>query len=291
MYGFYIFHAQTGKNKAILYLEKPVLNMFHWFFNIFLHIYLFCCFNQYSVTNHDFKLSFQLTVLIKENRDCAADGYILYQADSYMLPSSFNDGQTRYGKSHSVSLSEIDPGRHVEITMKYIDTKIVIRLVGNYLTFLIRMPEQLLPMNSTNKNLELCVRGCPKSEIIDFKKVLALKEKQVSDSDVNMSRQEAEDLCRSANLVDFYFDSCVFDLLTTGNDTFRFSAISALQDVRKSDPDFQKNSENRTRLTIYDKMYRDVGNSAQSVKTNYLNLSTLFALILVSFFNWFASRT
>lgn len=234
----------------------------------------------------------KLTVLIKGNRDCASDSYILYQADSYMLPGSFNDGQTKYGKSHSVSLVEIDPGRHVEITMKYIDTKIVIRLVGNYLTFLIRMPEQLLPVNSTNKNnLELCVRGCPKSEIIDYKKFLALKEKQVSESDVNMSRQEAEDLCRSANLVDFYFDSCVFDLLTTGNDTFIYSALSALQDVLKSDPDFQRNSENRTKLTIYDKMYRDVGNSAPCVKTSYLNLLTVFALILVSFFNLYSCRT
>ncbi|XP_053405751.1 repulsive guidance molecule A-like isoform X2 [Mercenaria mercenaria] len=230
----------------------------------------------------------KLTVLIKENRDCASNGYILYQADSYMLPSSFNDGQTKYGKSHSVSLVEIDPGRHVEITMKYIDTRIVIRLVGNYLTFLIRMPEQLLPVNSTNKNnIELCVRGCPKSEIIDYKKFLALKEKQVSDSDVNMSRKEAEELCRSANLVDFYFDSCVFDLLTTGNDTFRYSALSALQDVLKSDPDFHKNSENRTKLTIYDEMYA----GAQSVRTSYLNLLTVFVLTLVSIFNSHLNRT
>lgn len=231
--------------------------------------------------------SFQLTVLIKENRDCASHGYILYQADSYVLPSAFVDGQTKYGKSHSVSLVEVDPGRHVEITMKYIDTKIIIRLVGNYLTFLIRMPEQLLPVNSTNKNkLELCVRGCPKSEIIDYKKFLALKEKQVSESDVNMSRQEAEELCRSANLVDFYFDSCVFDLLTTGNDTFRYSALSALQDVLKSDPDFHKNSENRTQLTVYDEMYRD---SAQSVRT--LNLLTVFLLTLVSLFTSHMVRT
>lgn len=231
----------------------------------------------------------KLTVLIKENRDCASDGYIMYQAESYMLPSAFTDGQTRYGKSHSVSLVEKDPGRHVEIIMKYIDTKIVIRLVGNYLTFLIRMPEQLLQVNSTNKNnIQLCVRGCPKSEIIDYKRFLASKEKQVSESDVNMSRQEAEELCRSANLVDFYFDSCVFDLLTTGNDTFRYSALSALQDALKSDPDFHKTSENRTKLTIYDDMYRS---SVQSVRTSSLDLLTVFLLTLVSLFSSYFGRT
>lgn len=223
----------------------------------------------------------KLTVLIKRNQDCASEGYILYQANSYLLPSTFDDGQIHYGKSHSVSLVEIEPGKHVEITLKYIDTKIVIRLAGEYLTFSIQMPEELLPVNSTSKNnLELCVRGCPKSEIIDYKKYLALKEKEISENDVNMSRKDAEELCRSAKLVDFYFDSCVFDLLSTGNVTFRLAALSALQDVLKFDPDFHKNGENRTSLQIYDNMY----GAGQSFRTNsYLNLVTLLLLTVVSY--------
>lgn len=186
-----------------------------------------------------FTFYLQLTVLIKKNRDCASTGYILYQANSHLLPSTFEDGETKYGKSHSVSLTEIDPGKHVEIVLKYIDTTIVIHLVGNYLTFAIRIPEELLPGNSTNTNsLELCVRGCPSREIIDYQKFLALKEDEVQERNVNMTRKYAAELCRSANLVDFYFDSCVFDLLTTGNETFKLSARSALQDVLKLHPDF-----------------------------------------------------
>lgn len=228
-------------------------------------------------------------MLVKKNRNCASDGYILYQANSFLLPSSFDDGQTIYGKSHSVSLVEIDPGKHVEITLKYIDTKIVIRLVGNYLTFSIKMPEELLSVNSTRKNnLELCVRGCPKSELIDYQKFLALKEKEISASDVNMSRKDAEEMCRSANLVDFYFDSCVFDLLTTGNDTFRFSALSALQDVLRLDPDFHKNGQNRTSLQIYDEMY----GGAQSGRTNsYINVLTIIILTIVACFTSNMDRT
>ncbi|KAL4227909.1 hypothetical protein ACF0H5_013348 [Mactra antiquata] len=216
----------------------------------------------------------KLTVLIKKNGDCASTGYILYQANSHALPSMFEDGQTKYGKAHSVSLNEIDPGKHVEIVLKYIDTKIVIHLVGNYLTFSIRIPEELVPSNSTNSNsLELCVRGCPSREIIDYQKFLAFKEEQVQERDVNMSRKDAEELCRSAKLVDFYFDSCVFDLLITGNETFKMSAWSALQDVLKLDSEFVV--KNRTSLQIYDDMY---GSASRTLTSSHLVLVLLLTI-------------
>ena len=37
----------------------------------------------------------------------------------------------------------------------------------------------------------------------------------------NMSRDFAIDVCKRANLTDFYYDSCVFDLMSTGDSTFR----------------------------------------------------------------------
>jgi len=175
----------------------------------------------------------------------------MYQAGLGYLPSTFEDGQTRYGKSHSVKLTEVDPGKHVEITLKYIDTKILLRLVGSYLTFSISMPIEILNSTSDSAVLELCTKGCPKSEIIDYQKFLSMREKEISETSVNMSRAEATRLCRSANLVDFYLDSCVFDLLTTGNETFKLSAYAALQDVLKLDPDFYKTQQNRTTLDIY----------------------------------------
>lgn len=36
--------------------------------------------------------------------------------------------------------------------------------------------------------------------------------------------------------MDFYFDSCVFDLMATGDENFTLSAIIALQDELRLDP-------------------------------------------------------
>lgn len=204
----------------------------------------------------------------------------MYQANSELLPSTFDDGQTRYGKSHSVKLEEVDPGKHIEITLKYIDTRIVIRLVGSYLTFAISMPAEFLNLTTDSNVLELCTKGCPQNEVIDYKRYLAYKQQEVNGKGVNITRDEALEMCRRAGLVDFYLDSCVFDLLATGNDTFRFSAYAALQDVRKLDPNFSKTQENRTSLDVYDKMYNG-GNSAVRTK-GYLNLCTVLVLVSVT---------
>lgn len=214
-------------------------------------------------------------MLIKRNTICTAtDKYITYQAESGVLPSTFDDGQTTYGKSHSVKLIEVEPGKHIEIKIKYIDTKILVRQVGSYLTFAITMPEELT--NSSGKNgLELCVRGCPKSEIIDYQSFLNLKKKEIKHT--VMSRKEAEKLCLESNLMDFYLDSCVFDLMTTGNENFTVSAYSALQDVLKLDPDYRKTQENRTTLTIY-----DVPDGASSYRTNYVDLVRILIVTVIT---------
>lgn len=221
-------------------------------------------------------------MVIKANPECASDRYILYQASSELLPNVFEGGLSRYGKAHSVKLEEIDAGKHVEISIKYIDTKIVIRLVGSYLTFLISMPAEFVNSTSDSSVIELCTKGCPKSEIIDYQRYLAYKKKdRSSNNSVNMTREEALALCRSANLVDFYLDSCVFDLLTTGNETFKYAAQLALQDVLKLDPNFSKTQENRTTLHVHDKYL--LQNSGNSVRTSgYLNLSTFLVLVSIT---------
>ncbi|XP_052793338.1 repulsive guidance molecule A-like isoform X2 [Mya arenaria] len=217
----------------------------------------------------------KLTVIIKKNENCASSKYIMYQADSEQLPGTFEDGMTSYGKSHSVKLVEMDPGKHVEITLKYIDTKILIRLVGSYLTFSISMPEEILNSTFNSAVLELCTKGCPKSEIIDYQKFLSSKEMEISNTNVNMTRKDAVQLCRSANLVDFYLDSCVFDLLTTGNETFKLSAYAALQDVLKLDPDFYKTQQNRTTIDIY--------SPSSGIRCTISFFSVLLVLMLTTF--------
>ena len=104
-------------------------------------------------------------MLIKKNIICTSEKYITYQADEHSLPSTFDDGKTNY--KHSIEIEVKEPDEHVIIRLKHIDTQIVVRRVSSYLTFAIQMPEDLL--NSTeNTNLQLCVQGCPSSELIDY---------------------------------------------------------------------------------------------------------------------------
>ena len=223
-----------------------------------------------------------MTVLIKKNEDCASRRYLTYQAqsDSAILPNTFEDGQRYYGASRSVELKEVDPGKHIEIYIKYINTTILVRHIGSYLSFAISMPEELL--NSTEQSaLELCVRGCPRSELINYQEYLALKEKSTFGGEIVMPRVEAEKVCRNSGLVDFYFDSCVFDLMTTGDKNFTLAAVASFQDILRLSPEESKTWKNRTSLEEYDMLYSGSTSlrTSNSVSFRILTL-TLIACIL-----------
>lgn len=162
---------------------------------------------------------------------------------------------------------QVEPNRHVELHVHYINTTIVVRQIGRYFTFAIRMPRQLVNGSAggeggvraaRHSEPELCVKGCPASERIDYKTYLAERrdtvtriQSQASGLHVTMTRLEAEDTCRDSGLVDFYFDSCVFDLMATGDRNFTLAALSALRDVMKLDSSAAHFS-NRTSLRVYD---------------------------------------
>ena len=218
-------------------------------------------------------------MLIKKNEVCASRRYLTYQAQSgeSILPSTFDDGRTYYGASRSVELIEKDPGKHVEIHIKYINTTILVRHIGSYLSFAISMPEEFLN-SSTKSELELCVRGCPRSELINYQKYLALKKKSVLGGEIVMPRKDAEDVCRNSGLVDFYFDSCVFDLMTTGDKNFTLAAVASYKDILRLSPETSKTETNRTSLDVYDRIY---GNSATSVRTNFAESFRILTLTLI----------
>ncbi|ESP05563.1 hypothetical protein LOTGIDRAFT_83132, partial [Lottia gigantea] len=177
----------------------------------------------------------KLTVVIKKNARCASDNFVMYQAQTDDLPGSFYDGHTFYGKHKSVELLEIEEGKHVEINIRYIATTIVVRQIGRYFTFAIKMPEEIVNNSHSATSNGLCYRGCPLSERINYQEFLASKQDIVDNlsensANIQMLRKDAELICREANVVDFYFDSCVFDLMTTGDQNFTLAALSALQD-------------------------------------------------------------
>lgn len=205
---------------------------------------------------------FQLTVIVKSHAECGSDQYHTYQAQTDSLPGAFEDGNTSYGPHGGVQLLELEPNRHVEIRVHYIATTIIVRQIGRYFTFAIHIPQQVLNTSRTRGELELCSKGCPPSEQIDYKQYLAERRERVTriqsaaegGPELTMTRYEAEDVCRNSGLVDFYFDSCVFDLMATGDRNFTLAALSALKDVLRLDPTMALLA-NRTSLDPYDHLF------------------------------------
>lgn len=139
------------------------------------------------------------------------------------------------------------------------------------------MPEELL--NSTDQSaLELCVQGCPRRELINYQEYLALREKSSFGGEIVMPREEAEKVCRSSGLVDFYFDSCVFDLMTTGDKNFTLAAVTSFQDIIRMSPEESKKQTNRTSLEEYDKLY---SSGERSLRTSYSETFRILSLTLL----------
>lgn len=285
---------------------------------------------------------------------------------------------------------EVDPGKHVQIHVRYIETTIIIRQIGRYFTFSIQMPEELVNMtlgigrSSTSihthahgpssdsrisgysgADLQLCMRGCPAAEQIRYKEYLANRNRTVfryankpvkllpsssyslsssSSSSLSVSSSDsalgnghtndnsnnndratatgtvnidldsitqtqnqtpetelktvmltwayAEQLCREGGLVDFYFDSCVFDLMATGDLNFTLSAIGALKDMVKLNPSAIKSWVNRAWLSDDAKhgskngrsSSSSAGNSGPSIHRN--GIASSLTYIIVHILSW-----
>ena len=224
-------------------------------------------------------------MVIKRNDNCGSSQYVTYQASTDDLPGSFDDGRTHFGQERSVQLIEEDPGKHVEIYLRYIDTTLIVRQVGHYFTFAMKMPEEVVDHSMDNNNgIQLCVRGCPVSELIEYREYLAQKHVRLKslteDSSVKvaMSRSVAEAKCSEAHVVDFYYDSCVFDLMTTGDSNFTQAAQSALSDVLRLYPQAARMHRNRTSLQLIDKQYSSAASSSFILRRTSLQSSSFNSL-------------
>lgn len=119
----------------------------------------------------------------------------------------------------------------------------------------------------------MCLANCPLDQRVEFKLALSSDDywsndrrspspigrnpsSSFSNSQPLKSRLKLDTaalLCRASNLTDFFFDACVFDLMTSNGDlTFRESAKLALDDIRRHWPPYTKHYEsNRSDLTPY----------------------------------------
>lgn len=211
--------------------------------------------------------------MIKGHEDCAARRFVTYQADAHFLPSTFDDGSVHFGPDRSVILEEITPNRHIEIYLRYIDTTVVVRHYHKFLTVSLLMPEKILNQSTSHladgdvaiRTLELCSRGCPDNQRIDYmaylasahsvrlrppesQRLFATEKNSVAGMEVVMTRQQALEWCQQLRLVDFYLDSCVFDLLNTGDTNFSEASVDAQADTVRLHPDGAGTLQNRTEL-------------------------------------------
>lgn len=187
----------------------------------------------------------------------------VYQATTEDLPLAFQDGTRSGGESGSLTIVErggSGVGRQVKIQARYIGTSIIVRRVGSYLTFAIRMPEDTLDFSEDNGGLQLCLHGCPRNELIK-EHMLGRQQPRLpgngqgTNTELGPLRpphqvytvERATAKCRETLQVeDVYFQSCVFDLLTTGDPEFSMAAYGALEDLKALPPSKLKQNSPRT---------------------------------------------
>ena len=196
----------------------------------------------------------QLTVIVKRSEPCTRQ--LTYEARANeSLPRAFVDGAVSSGprSGHSAEVTAVVPGLHVVITLRHINTTLVIRRVAGHLSFAARLPRGLADQSEAREGIQLCTRGCPERERIDYRHVLSAG-RTVSTVHAGrpavLTRDLVANMCRQFRLTDFYLDACVFDVLFTGKTAFMESAREAQQDLKRLMPQAVRQLTNRTQLRL-----------------------------------------
>ncbi|XP_063001883.1 hemojuvelin [Elgaria multicarinata webbii] len=176
----------------------------------------------------------KLTIIFKNMKECIDQK--VYQAEIDNLPAAFEDGSVNGGErpgGSSLSIHERMPGRHVEIQAAYIGTTIAVRQAGKQLSFSIRAAREVARSFTEEQDLQLCVGGCPPSQRISREECCC--------SDGTITSEQAHLLCKEKlPIEDVYFQSCVFDVVTSGDTNFTLAAHGALEDAKVFHPDAKK---------------------------------------------------
>ena len=182
------------------------------------------------------------------------------------MPAGSSSSSSHLEHLVPVRIVEKEPGRHVEIHARHLGATLIVRQVGRYLTFAARLPRDIAEQGAGREGLQLCVKGCPASERIDVATVLMghhsahgrhsgvpssgrfhrSQTGEASRNYVGMHRDAALALCREYNLTDYYLDSCMFDLMTTGDPSFSLAASRAQSDYLNLLPEAGHRLANRT---------------------------------------------
>ncbi|XP_040508418.1 hemojuvelin [Gallus gallus] len=172
----------------------------------------------------------KLTIIFKHMKECTEQK--VYRAELDNVPAAFEDGSVTGGDrpgGGALHIRERSPGRHVEIRAPYIGTTIAVRQAARQLSFSIRAAEEVTRAFTAEQDLQLCVAGCPRGQRISR----SVRSRAAA--------QAARALCKATLPVeDVYFQSCVFDVATSGDANFTMAARGALEDARDFLPDVEK---------------------------------------------------
>lgn len=226
----------------------------------------------------------------------------VYQATTEDLPTAFQDGSRGSASAGSSGGSEAGSlwisehnggvgGRQVRLQARHIGTSIIVRRVGRYLTFAIRMPEDTLGPAEESGGLQLCLHGCPRNELIQEHTLHRLgPPNAVPQGPAGLplphqaySVERATTKCRETLQVeDVYFQSCVFDLLTTGDPEFSMAAFGALEDLKALPPSRLKQNPPRTPNNVPSTGGSSSGAQGSAVGTQVSTHSLLLLLTLLA---------
>lgn len=178
----------------------------------------------------------QLTIIFKYRKQCIDEK--VFQAETDNLPAAFVDGSVNGGDrpgGSSLTIHERAPGQHVEIRAAYMGAMLAIRQAGKYLSFSIQAAEEVTHSLTEEQDLQLCVAGCP------FSQRIARHVHGHRRNGTTTSTRMARQLCQEKLPVeDVYFQSCVFDVVTSGDANFVLAAHWALEDAKAFHPDTKK---------------------------------------------------
>jgi len=201
-------------------------------------------------------------VIAKQHRggDCGAAGgrHLTYYADEGRLPVTWNEDAPDAAAAEGVQIVETRAAELVEIRLLHAAAVVSLRLAGRYYSVSVLLPSFTLRAGNSSAELaaaQLCRAGCPRTQLVDldafFRRTARRQAKAKRTTTTGRRRDDDDDggkgaavlplrvavsTCgEAAGLYGYLADSCVFDVLNTGDLSFaRLSSRAALTDVRRA---------------------------------------------------------
>uniref|UniRef100_A0A0N5AAP1 RGM domain family member B n=1 Tax=Syphacia muris TaxID=451379 RepID=A0A0N5AAP1_9BILA len=204
-----------------------------------------------------------VTVIIKEWGNCTQQKVYEVSSDDRDLMTAFVDGSTFNGNPKRKAVEIIARNdTHVEININHIATNITVMKRGPFLGVSLLIPEDNVQEFATDVET-LCRSGCSGGKLMQVKEALVkpLEFTQCHGTRLKTSIKTAANRCAEVGVRDEFFDACVFDLMTSGNDLVTSVELDAQNDIVKRylpyNTKVNSTSTGRANLSIYHSLSYD----------------------------------